>query len=70
LLINQISNLIADKSPGNELALGKWSKVMAKLSQMKISANEMGGRFLQNSFLAPAGVDPKTFEFSVNRCHQ
>ncbi|PLW10211.1 hypothetical protein PCASD_22751 [Puccinia coronata f. sp. avenae] len=40
---------------------------MDELSQMKISANEMGGLFLQNSFLAPAGVNPKTFEFSVGQ---
>ncbi|PLW50687.1 hypothetical protein PCASD_00710 [Puccinia coronata f. sp. avenae] len=66
-LIDQLSHLIADKSPGNELTLGKWSKVMAELSQLKITADEMGGLFFQNSFLAPAGVDPKTFEFSVDQ---
>ncbi|PLW27025.1 hypothetical protein PCASD_24601 [Puccinia coronata f. sp. avenae] len=40
---------------------------MAKLNQMKITADEMGGLFLHNSFLAPAGVDSKTFEFTVDQ---
>jgi hypothetical protein len=40
---------------------------MAEVTQLKISADELGGLFLQNSFLAPVGVDPKTFEFSVDQ---
>ncbi|PLW21604.1 hypothetical protein PCASD_18396 [Puccinia coronata f. sp. avenae] len=40
---------------------------MAEISQLKITANKLGGLFLQNSFLAPASVDPKTFEFSVDQ---
>jgi hypothetical protein len=66
-LIDQLSVLIADKSPGNKLTLGKWSKIMAELAQLQVSTDEMGGLFLQNSYLAPAGVDPKTFEFLVDQ---
>ena len=40
---------------------------MAKITQMNISADELGGLFLQNSFLAPAGVDPKNFEFYMDQ---
>jgi hypothetical protein len=53
--------------PENKLTLGKWSKIMAQINQLKISADKLGGLFLQRSFLAPAGVDPKTFEFSVDQ---
>jgi hypothetical protein len=67
LLIGHISSLIANKLPGNKLTLAKWSKVMSKISQLKITTNKMGGLFLQNSFLAPAGVNPKTSKFSVNQ---
>jgi hypothetical protein len=66
-LIDQLSILIANKSPGNKLTLGKWSKIMAEITQLKILADELGGLFLQNSFLAPASVDPKMFKFSVDQ---
>jgi hypothetical protein len=67
LLIEQLRNIIANKSPGNKLTLGKWSKIMAKIAQMKITADEMGGLFPQNSFLAPAGVNPKKIESLVDQ---
>jgi hypothetical protein len=66
-LIDQLSILIADKSPGNEITLVKWSKIMAEINQLKISADELGRLFLQSSYLAPAGFDPKTFEFTVDQ---
>jgi hypothetical protein len=40
---------------------------MAEITQLKILADELGGLFLQKSFLAPTGVDPKTSEFSVDQ---
>jgi hypothetical protein len=40
---------------------------MAEINQLKISADKLGGLFLQSSYLAPAGVNPKTFEFTVDQ---
>jgi hypothetical protein len=66
-LVDQIITLANDKSPGSEVSLAKWSRVMAEVAQYKITVDELGGLFLQSSFVAPIGVDPKTFEFSVNQ---
>ncbi|OAV98984.1 hypothetical protein PTTG_02460 [Puccinia triticina 1-1 BBBD Race 1] len=67
-LINQFTDLMANQSqPGTNSYLAKWSKVWAKMSQLKILFKEMGGLCLQNSFAAPIGIDSKTFEFVVSQ---
>ncbi|KAA1103335.1 Dcp1p-Dcp2p decapping enzyme complex alpha subunit [Puccinia graminis f. sp. tritici] len=66
-LVEQIIALVTDKTPGSEVSLAKWSCVMAKVKQFKITVDELGGLFLQSLFIAPIGVDPKTFEFSVDQ---
>ncbi|KAA1077623.1 Dcp1p-Dcp2p decapping enzyme complex alpha subunit [Puccinia graminis f. sp. tritici] len=66
-LVEQIIALATDKTPGSEVTLAKWSRVMAEVKQYKVTVDELGGLFLQSSFVAPIGVDPKTFEFSVDQ---
>jgi hypothetical protein len=40
---------------------------MAEVAQYKITVDKLGGLFLQSSFVAPIGVDTKTFEFLVDQ---
>ncbi|KAA1063892.1 Dcp1p-Dcp2p decapping enzyme complex alpha subunit [Puccinia graminis f. sp. tritici] len=66
-LVEQIIALATDKTPGSKVNLAKWSCVMAEIKQFNITVDELGGLFLQSSFVAPIGVDLKTFEFSVDQ---
>ncbi|POV98080.1 hypothetical protein PSTT_14638 [Puccinia striiformis] len=65
-IVDQFLLLAGSKSPGNKLTLAKWTKVFTEIEQLKIPTSELCGLVLQNSFIAPAGVDKKTFDFSVD----
>ncbi|POW01695.1 hypothetical protein PSTT_12314 [Puccinia striiformis] len=65
-IIDQMLSLAASKSPGSELTLAKWTKIFTDIEQLKIPTTELCGLILQSSFIAPAGVDRKTFDFSVD----
>ncbi|KAH9450700.1 hypothetical protein Pst134EB_018225 [Puccinia striiformis f. sp. tritici] len=65
-IVDQLLALSASKSPGSELVLAKWTKIFTDIEQLKIPTNELCGLILQSSFIAPAGVDKKTFDFSID----
>ncbi|OAV95473.1 hypothetical protein PTTG_26626 [Puccinia triticina 1-1 BBBD Race 1] len=66
-IIQQLTELVSDNSPGTDSTLAKWSKVWAEITQLILTLEEVGGLLLQNSFTAPVGVDLKTFEFKVSQ---
>ncbi|KAI9612827.1 hypothetical protein KEM48_004063, partial [Puccinia striiformis f. sp. tritici PST-130] len=65
-IVDQLLALSASKSPGSQLVLAKWTKIFTDIEQLKIPTNKLCSLILQSSFIAPAGVDKKTFDFSID----
>ena len=66
-LIDQVYDLMTDPNPSSEATLAKWSQIGADVKQLKMSADELLGIFLQNTFKPPAGTESLTFDFSVSQ---
>ncbi|KNE88466.1 hypothetical protein PSTG_18133, partial [Puccinia striiformis f. sp. tritici PST-78] len=65
-IVDKLVTLIKNKSPSTEVTLSSWTSAVTKLEQLKVSISELYGLLLQNGFVAPTGIDKKTFEFSVD----
>ncbi|KAA1091761.1 Dcp1p-Dcp2p decapping enzyme complex alpha subunit [Puccinia graminis f. sp. tritici] len=65
-LINRLMALATDMSPADGHTLSQWATVVAELDQLKVKLEEISGLLLQATFTPPAGVNVKTFEFSVD----
>ncbi|KAA1118425.1 Dcp1p-Dcp2p decapping enzyme complex alpha subunit [Puccinia graminis f. sp. tritici] len=65
-LINRLMALATDMSPADGHMLSQWATVVAELDQLKVKLEEISGLLLQATFTPPAGVNVKTFEFSVD----
>ncbi|KNE91851.1 hypothetical protein PSTG_14755 [Puccinia striiformis f. sp. tritici PST-78] len=54
-LVDRLTTLIKSKAPGTDVTLSSWTSIVThELEQLK------------NGFVAPAGIDKKTFEFTVD----
>ncbi|KAI9630279.1 hypothetical protein KEM48_014003 [Puccinia striiformis f. sp. tritici PST-130] len=65
-IVNRLVTLVKSKVPSTETTLSSWTSTVTELEQLQVSVSELYGLLLQNGFVAPTGIDKKTFEFTVD----
>ncbi|POW08747.1 hypothetical protein PSTT_07242 [Puccinia striiformis] len=65
-IVDRLVSLIKSKSPSTDVTLSSWTSIVTELKQLKVPISKLYGLLLQNGFVAPSGIDKKTFEFTVN----
>ncbi|KAI7959546.1 hypothetical protein MJO28_003337 [Puccinia striiformis f. sp. tritici] len=65
-VVDRLATLIKSRSASTDVTLSSWTSIVTELEQLKVSVGEPYGLLLQNGFVAPVGIDKKTFEFTVD----